>query len=91
MHVVTMYHLQDLAQSSFACEEDESRDVDDCIGTLSRVLARYDSSLIHKSSMPAQAVRHVVSQHSTPAWVMGVEAIGTAANVYEEQDVIVML
>ena len=40
MHVLTMYHLQDLAQTHYACEEDESRDVDDCIGTLSRVLAR---------------------------------------------------
>lgn len=36
-----MYHLQDLAQSRFACEEDENRDVDDCIGALSRNLARY--------------------------------------------------
>ena len=40
MHVLTMYHLQDLAQSTYACEEDESRDVDDCIGALSRTLAR---------------------------------------------------
>ncbi|KAL3138889.1 hypothetical protein ABBQ32_005714 [Trebouxia sp. C0010 RCD-2024] len=45
MHLLALYHLRDLAQSSYACEEDESRDGDDCVGTLSRALARADESV----------------------------------------------
>ena len=40
MHLLVLYHMQDLPLSNYACEEDESKDVDDCVGALSRVLAR---------------------------------------------------
>ncbi|DBA83817.1 TPA: hypothetical protein ACH3X1_006340 [Trebouxia sp. C0004] len=45
MHLLVMYHMQDLPLSNYACEEDESKDVDDCVGALSRVLARADESI----------------------------------------------
>lgn len=40
MHLLVLYHLQDLTLSNYACEEEESKDVDDCVGALTRVLVR---------------------------------------------------
>ncbi|KAL0041965.1 hypothetical protein WJX79_010411 [Trebouxia sp. C0005] len=45
MHLLVLYHMQDLPLSNYACEEDESKDVDDCVGALSRVLARADECI----------------------------------------------
>ena len=40
-----MHHLHSLSQADFACTEDESRDVEDCIAALSRALIRYNASV----------------------------------------------
>ena len=65
-HLLLVHHLAELPRSDYQCEEEDTREVDECIGALCRSVARWAGLRLCVQALGLSAVQ-MCSQAGAPA------------------------